>query len=80
MRQAGLLAAAAIYAIENNVPRMKLDHENAARFAGLFRGCGSLLAVDYDSACTSLVFIELAKGAPLNVHQLVDRMKEASQG
>jgi hypothetical protein len=35
--------------------------KNAARFAGLFCSCGSLLAVDYNSACNSLVFIEFGK-------------------
>ncbi|MFP4180497.1 MAG: low-specificity L-threonine aldolase [Spirochaetaceae bacterium] len=33
MRQAGILAAAGIYALENNVERLKEDHMNAARIA-----------------------------------------------
>ena len=33
MRQAGILAAAALYAIENNVERLAEDHANAKRFA-----------------------------------------------
>lgn len=33
MRQSGLLAAAAIYALENNVERLKDDHKNAKHFA-----------------------------------------------
>ncbi|MBK8773264.1 MAG: threonine aldolase [Chitinophagaceae bacterium] len=35
MRQAGYLAAAGIYALENNVNRLALDHENAHRIAEL---------------------------------------------
>jgi threonine aldolase len=31
MRQAGLLAAAANYALDVNLPKLKLDHEHAAR-------------------------------------------------
>jgi threonine aldolase len=33
MRQAGILAAACLYALENNVERLSDDHDNAARFA-----------------------------------------------
>lgn len=33
MRQAGILAAAGLYALENNVERLPDDHENAARLA-----------------------------------------------
>jgi threonine aldolase len=33
MRQAGILAAAAIYALENNIMRLKEDHRNARLFA-----------------------------------------------
>lgn len=33
MRQAGILAAAGLYAVENNLARLKEDHENAQRLA-----------------------------------------------
>ncbi len=33
MRQAGILAAAGLYALENNVTRLEEDHENARRLA-----------------------------------------------
>lgn len=33
LRQAGIVAASAIYALENNVERLKVDHENAKLFA-----------------------------------------------
>ena len=33
-RQAGIIAAAGLYALENNVERLAEDHENAARLAG----------------------------------------------
>ncbi len=33
MRQAGILAAAGIYALEHNIPRLKEDHEHARRLA-----------------------------------------------
>src|SRR5438046_470905 len=33
MRQAGVIAAAGLYALENNVERLRIDHENAGRLA-----------------------------------------------
>jgi threonine aldolase len=33
MRQSGILAAAAIYALENNIEKMEQDHRNARKFA-----------------------------------------------
>lgn len=38
MRQAGILASAAIYALNNNVERLRIDHDNAARLAAGLSG------------------------------------------
>jgi threonine aldolase len=40
MRQAGVIAAAGLYALENNVERLKTDHENAERLARGLREMG----------------------------------------
>jgi threonine aldolase len=40
MRQAGVIAAAGLYALENNVERLKTDHENAERLARGLREIG----------------------------------------
>ncbi|MDP9066141.1 MAG: low-specificity L-threonine aldolase, partial [Pseudomonadota bacterium] len=40
MRQAGILAAAGLYALEHNVGRLEDDHANAARFADGLRALG----------------------------------------
>lgn len=40
MRQAGVIAAAGLYALENNVERLKTDHENAERLARGLRQIG----------------------------------------
>jgi threonine aldolase len=40
MRQAGVLAAAGLYALEHNVARLREDHENAARLAKGLRELG----------------------------------------
>ena len=37
MRQAGVIAAAGLYALEHNVERLKTDHDNAARLAAGLR-------------------------------------------
>jgi len=34
MRQAGMIAAGGLYALEHNIPRLQEDHDNAAYFAG----------------------------------------------
>lgn len=41
MRQSGILAAAGLYALENNVARLKEDHDNAAWLAGALREAGA---------------------------------------
>ena len=40
MRQAGVIAAAGLYALENNVERLRVDHENAEKLAAGLRGLG----------------------------------------
>jgi threonine aldolase len=58
MRQAGILAAAAIYALENNVERLALDHEHAGILTeGLCRY--SELQVQRSDAQTNMVFFDL---------------------
>ena len=41
MRQAGILAAAGLYALEHNVQRLKDDHDNAAWLAAQLREIGA---------------------------------------
>ena len=58
MRQAGLIAAAALYALEHHVERLGEDHERAARLAGGLAALpGDALAVA--SAETNIVFFEI---------------------
>jgi threonine aldolase len=54
MRQAGILAAAGLYALENNIERLADDHRNAARLADGLRGLA--LAVEVH---TNMVFVRL---------------------
>lgn len=55
MRQAGILAAAGLYALEHNVDRLRIDHEHAGRLA---RGLAAIgLPVEH---FTSMVFVSLS--------------------
>ncbi|WP_435929693.1 low-specificity L-threonine aldolase [Dryocola sp. BD613] len=55
MRQAGILAAAGLYALENNVQRLHEDHENAHWLAGELREIG----VDVTRQDTNMVFVRV---------------------
>ena len=57
MRQAGILAAAGIYALENNVQRLAQDHEKAQQLA---QGLAAIdeLKIHYTQNQTNMVFIE----------------------
>lgn len=57
MRQTGILAAAALYALENNVDRLAEDHANAARIAA---GLGKFEALHVVHAETNMVWVEAA--------------------
>ncbi len=58
LRQAGILAAAGLYALENNVARLALDHEHAELLAeGLSRF--DQLEVEQDPAQTNMVFFTI---------------------
>ena len=54
MRQAGVLAAAGLYALENNIERLSEDHRNAERLAGGLRGLD--LPVEQH---TNMVFVRI---------------------
>ncbi|MFW6189823.1 MAG: threonine aldolase family protein [Planctomycetota bacterium] len=58
MRQAGYLAAAGSYALENHVGRLAEDHENARRLADGIRGCEGL-ELRYDPPATNMVYFDL---------------------
>ena len=56
MRQAGVLAAACLYALEHNVERLAEDHENAAHLAA---GLAQIDEVTVQSQATNMVFAQL---------------------
>ncbi len=63
MRQAGILAAAGLYALEHNVDRLAEDHTHARRLAeGLSVMPG--LSLDLEAVETNIIFLHLAPPAP----------------
>jgi threonine aldolase len=58
MRQAGILAAAGLYALENNVERLAEDHANARRLAEAVNGIEGF-SVDLAGAQTNIVMIDV---------------------
>ena len=62
MRQAGIIAAAGIYALENNISRLADDHENAVL---LGKGLADVeeLEVDLDTLQTNMVFFRPKDGS-----------------
>lgn len=58
LRQAGIVAASAIYALENHVDRLKDDHENAKLFAQAISKIDGI-QIDPNDVQTNLVFFEI---------------------
>jgi threonine aldolase len=60
MRQAGILAAGAIYALDHHVTRLKEDHEKARYFAEAVAK-SSVLDVDLDAVQTNIVLVDVKR-------------------
>jgi threonine aldolase len=58
LRQAGIPAAACLYALDHNIDRLADDHENARVFAESIAGIDGV-RVDLESVETNLVFFEI---------------------
>lgn len=58
MRQSGVLAAAALYALEHNLARIAEDHDNAKRFAELLEGSPAVRPATPDS---NIVMLDLLR-------------------
>lgn len=76
MRQAGILAAAGLHALDHHVERLQTDHENARRLA---EGIQSIdgLEVDPSSVHTNILFFELTpgRGSALDAASLCDELR-----
>ncbi len=78
MRQSGILAAAAIYAMDNHVQRLAEDHANAKRLA---EGIANIkgLSLDSEQASggveTNIVFFDIAPSVALTAADVCARLK-----
>ena len=60
MRQAGIIAAGALYALDHNIERLKEDHEKAKYFAERISAL-SRLSVDMETVQTNIVIVNTEK-------------------
>ena len=72
MRQAGIIAAAGVYALEHHVERLAEDHENARHFAGLVADIDGIELV-YDQTETNMVYLDVS-GTNMTAAEVHDRL------
>jgi threonine aldolase len=75
MRQAGILAAAGLYALDHHVERLIEDHHNARLFAERIAEIPGI-TVDLNAVETNIVFFDVA-AAGLSATEISDRLKAA---
>lgn len=74
MRQVGILAAAGIYALENNIERLGEDHKNARLFAKRVSQIEGI-EVDLETVQTNIVVMDITALSE-DSHQVVEMLKE----
>jgi len=72
MRQAGILAAAGIYALKNNVTRLQRDHDNACLLAEKLSDIKQL-QIEYAPSQTNMVFVTLPKQDAAGVQGFLEK-------
>jgi threonine aldolase len=72
MRQAGVIAAAGVVALEQMTARMADDHVNARAFAAALAQAPGLV-VDGEKVRSNMVYFDLAPEAPLDAAELCRR-------
>lgn len=65
MRQAGYLAAAGIYALENNISRLEIDHDNALYLHKKLNSITGFSTANYQVQ-TNIVFVDVAEHIDIN--------------
>ena len=72
MRQSGILAAAGLYALDNNIPRLSEDHNRARRLAEAINEIEGY-SIDLGSVQTNMVYVDCEEGGAAD---LVKRLAE----
>ena len=70
MRQAGMMAAAGIYALENNIERLSEDHRRAKTFAEAVAEMPNF-SINTENVQSNIVFIEVGKG---NAEKIIGKL------
>jgi threonine aldolase len=77
MRQSGILAAAGLYALEHNVKRLAVDHNNAHR---LGEGLADLPGFDVEMPIeTNMVFVDVQRTG-MTAAEIASRLRQAGIG
>ncbi len=76
MRQAGILAAAGLYALEHNIQRLAEDHANAHRLATLLQQIPGI-ALNLETVATNIVFFDVQRSR-LSIAEFVAALKKES--
>jgi len=71
MRQSGIIAAGALFALQNNRPKLKTDHENAKLLA---EGLNGIKGIDIDPTTVETNILFFNTTAPAN--QLTEKMNQ----
>lgn len=75
MRQSGIIAAGALYALENNIPRLSEDHHNAKRFAEVVSRHAKL-SIDIETVHTNIAIFHVDPSIG-TAAEMVERCGEA---
>jgi threonine aldolase len=75
MRQAGILAAAGIEAIENMADRLHEDHMRAHELASGLQNVEGIV-VEKNPPPTNMVFLRVAEESPLDAYEWAGKLKE----
>jgi threonine aldolase len=73
MRQAGILAAAGLYALDHNIPRLKEDHDNARKLTHALCAMGGVI-VNPEEVETNIVIFDVTKTRK-NAQTVTDSLK-----
>jgi threonine aldolase len=74
MRQAGIIAAGGIFALENNIARLKEDHDNAKYLASEISSIDGLKLV-YDQIDTNIIYFNI-ETEKINAVEFCNKLKE----
>ena len=75
MRQAGLIAAAGLYALENHLPKLIDDHQRARNLADGLSKVGGIL-LEYDLPPTNMVYLNLDPAITHDARQIAQKLKK----